>query len=73
MKLKLGKLTTLENLPKGSLFLHGNTIGFKSEYGDNNGRIDAYILGSGEFFWGGTNKPMVQRKLPVAELKLKIK
>ncbi len=71
MRLKKGKTTTLAELPKGSLFLCEGTVCLKSEYGDNNGRIDAYIVGSGEFFWGGTNTPSEQRKVVVTELKIK--
>src|SRR5690349_14193737 len=35
------------------LFLSDNeTLCLKTEYGSNEGRIDAYIVSSGEFFWG---------------------
>lgn len=43
---------TLLDCPVG-LFL--NSFGYvclKTEYGNNEGRIDAYIVDSGEFFWG---------------------
>ena len=71
MKIKIGELATLRELPKGSLFLHGETIGLKTEYSDNNGRIDAYIVGSGEFFWGGTDNPEDQSAVQVVSLKIK--
>jgi hypothetical protein len=29
-----------------------NELCLKTEYGNNEGRIDAYIVSSGEFFWG---------------------
>ena len=41
----------LEKCPIG-LFIYDGTLCLKTEYGDNNGRIDAYIVSSGEFFWG---------------------
>ena len=42
---------SLAECPIG-LFLHGNTLGLKTEYSNNEGRIDAYIVESGEFFCG---------------------
>lgn len=41
----------LVNCPIG-LFWCGDTLCLKTEYGNNEGRIDAYIVSSGEFFWG---------------------
>ena len=71
--IKRGK-TTLENLKKGCLFLSGTTLCLKSEYTysssttPSNGAIEAYIVGSGEMFWGGTNNAYDQRKLIVTEV-----
>jgi hypothetical protein len=42
---------TLLECPIG-LFWWGETLALKTEYGNNDGRIDAYIIESGEFFWG---------------------
>ena len=42
---------TLAECPIG-LFVAGGTLCLKTEYGTNEGRIDAYIVSSGEFFWG---------------------
>ena len=42
---------TLAECPIG-LFRCGDTLALKTEYGNNEGRIDAYIVESGEFFWG---------------------
>lgn len=42
---------TLAACPIG-LFMSGDTLCLKTEYGNNEGRIDAYIVSSGEFFWG---------------------
>ena len=45
-------------------FLHGSMLGFLSEYGDNNGRRDAYC-DTGEFFWAGTTSPRDQGNIDV--------
>lgn len=42
---------TLAACPIG-LFWCGGELCLKTEYGSNEGRIDAYIVSSGEFFWG---------------------
>jgi len=63
-------LVTLTDCPIG-LFRYGGELCLKTEYGSNEGRIDAYIVSSGEFFWGGTNTPAAQRKVmvePVSEI-----
>lgn len=46
----------LIDLPKGNLFLHGNnTIVLKTEYYRSNGYIECFIVGTGEFYYGGYN------------------
>lgn len=56
---------TLEDLPPGSLFIYQDTIGFKSEYHTNGGAVEAYIVGSGEFFWAGAETSAEQCLLRV--------
>ena len=56
--------TTLEECPIGLFMSHGELC-LKTEYGNNEGRIDAYIVSSGEFFWGGTSLIADQRKVMV--------
>jgi hypothetical protein len=47
-----GEKVTLSACPIG-LFLNAyGDLCLKTEYGNNEGRIDAYIVSSGEFFWG---------------------
>lgn len=70
MKLIKKNTCTLEDLPNGSLFLYGETLGLKSEYMTDNYAIEAYIVGSGEFFWGGMNKGKDQAKLVVTEVEV---
>lgn len=43
---------TLDECPPG-LFILGNCLGFKSEYRTEKGLTEAYVVASGEFFWGG--------------------
>jgi hypothetical protein len=74
MKLVLKNVTTLEKLPPGSLFmtLDMQCLGMKSEYRTEKGAIEAYIVDSGEFFWGGTGgDPAEQRKIEVIRIKVK--
>lgn len=55
---------TLEDCPVG-MFLSGPELCLKTEYRTSQGAIEAYIVSSGEFFWGGTNKADEQRKVIV--------
>lgn len=43
---------TLEECPIGLFLSEHNELCLKTEYGSNEGRIDAYIVSTGEFFWG---------------------
>lgn len=43
---------TLAECPVGLFRSSYGGLCLKTEYGDNEGRIDAYIVSSGEFFWG---------------------
>lgn len=45
---------TLAECPPG-LFIFNGGIGFKSEYSTPEGSPDAYVVSSGEYFWGGTS------------------
>jgi hypothetical protein len=74
MKLVLKNKTTLEDLPPGSLFmtLDMQCLGMKSEYHTEKGAVEAYIVGSGEFFWGGTGGDVAeQRNIEVVRVKVK--
>lgn len=42
----------LAECPVGLFLAADGELCLKTEYGDNNGRIDAYIVSSGEMFWG---------------------
>lgn len=45
------------------LFLSGSdNLCLKTEYGNNEGRIDAFIIGSGEFFWGAAPQTIASQR-----------
>lgn len=47
-----GEPTTLADCPIGLFKAATGMLCLKTEYGNNDGRIDAFIVDSGEFFWG---------------------
>lgn len=63
-------LVTLDECPPG-LFEFNGRLGFKSEYRTVTpstgaaGMPDAYVVESGEYFWGGTTHPQERAKLQV--------
>jgi hypothetical protein len=71
MKLLLGKKTTLYKLPKCSLFIFNETLCLKTEYRTEQGAIEAFIVGSGEMFWGGASTSLEQCKLKVIKVNAK--
>jgi hypothetical protein len=54
------------------LFRYGDTLALKTEYGNNEGRIDAYIVPSGEFFWGAHPQSIASQRAtlvrPITEI-----
>lgn len=49
-----GHQCTLAECPPGPFFFGPElTVGFKTEYGSDDGSPDAYCMESGEFFWAG--------------------
>ena len=66
-----GEKCTLEELPCGTLFAFGDDcIAVKSEYRCNNGLIEAFIIDSGEQFWGGAKTAKEQNALMVQPLEI---
>jgi hypothetical protein len=45
-------MISLAECPIGLFWTECGSLCLKTEYGNNEGRIDAYIVSSGEFFWG---------------------
>lgn len=64
-----GEKVTLDELPPGTLFAFGDDcIAIKSEYRCSNGLIEAFIIDSGEQFWGGAKTAKEQNALMVQPL-----
>ena len=65
----------LEDCPTG-LFLFGDCLGFMSEYAtikEEDGKTvgvqrDAYVVSSGEYFWGGVSDWRLRAKLQVTPI-----
>lgn len=57
---------TLADCPVGLFVPVGsNELCLKTEYGNNEGRIDAYIVASGEFFWGSQPQTVLNQRAQV--------
>lgn len=69
--MKLGKARRLESAPIG-LFLFGDELCLKTEYRTASGRIDAYIVSSGEAFCG-RQPQTVQNQLDTLVIPVKLK
>lgn len=66
-----GEKVTLDELPPGTIFAFGeDCIAVKSEYRCNNGLIEAFIIDSGEQFWGGVHTAEEQNALIVQPLEI---
>lgn len=63
MKLvEYGPAVTLADCPIGLFLDDGRQLCLKTEYGNNDGRIDAYIVSSGEFFWGSAPQTIASQR-----------
>lgn len=67
-------LVTLGDCPPGLFLFAGVCLGFKSEYRTASisrpgfSQSDAYVVASGEYFWGGTSDPEKRELLMVLPL-----
>lgn len=59
-----GPGVTLADCPIG-LFRCHDELCVKTEYGNNEGRINAYIVSSGEFFWGGHPQTIANQRAQI--------
>ncbi|HBB81970.1 MAG TPA: hypothetical protein DC031_01550 [Sulfitobacter sp.] len=59
----------LDECPPG-LFLAGDCLGFKSEYRNERGACEAYVVASGEFFWGGAESAKEREALVVTPVEI---
>lgn len=53
---------TLAECPIGLFKSDSGELCLKTEYGNNEGRIDAYIVSSGEFFWGAAPQTIASQR-----------
>jgi len=61
-----GEPVTLAQCPIG-LFECSGELCLKTEYGNNEGRIDAYIVSSGEFFWGAAPQTIANQRAQMVQ------
>lgn len=54
--------TTLAECPIGLFRAQSGELCLKTEYGGNDGRIDAYIVSSGEMFWGAAPQTVASQR-----------
>ena len=54
--------TTLAESPIGLFMSDSGEQCLKTEYGNNEGRIDAYIVSSGEMFWGAEPQTIASQR-----------
>lgn len=54
------------------LCVFGDTLVMRTEYTRDNGSIEAFVVGTGEAFWGGTSDPSVQRALQVTPVTARV-
>lgn len=59
--LEAGEPCAFVDCPPG-LFRYAGMLCFKSEYSSKAGQQDAYVIESGEYFWGGTNGDLSARR-----------
>jgi hypothetical protein len=70
-KIKKGKLKAFKDVEIGSLFMDKDTLALKTKY-STDGSEDAYIIGSGEYYWGGTTDRVKRDEIIVFEIKIKL-
>lgn len=56
-------ITPLVECPIGLFISESGEICLKTEYANSQGRIDAYIVSSGEFFWGDPPQTIASQRL----------
>ena len=64
-----GWFMALADCPAGLFFFDGELC-FKTEYSDKNG-AEAYVVASGEYFWGGTDNAEKRAALQVIPWRLR--
>jgi len=62
-----GPAVPLEDCPIGLFWTDGGELCLRTEYGNNEGRIDAYIVSSGEFFWGKSPQTIASQRAQMVQ------
>jgi len=70
MELEINKSISLEDCPIG-LFLYKDTLCLKTEYGNNEGWLDCYIVESGEYLIANCKTAKQFRDLKVYSITVK--
>ena len=55
-------MVTLAECPIGLFKSEDGELCLKTEYGNNDGRIDAFIVSSGEYFWGAAPQTIASQR-----------
>jgi hypothetical protein len=58
----MNPLMSLADCPIGLFVSDDGELCLKTEYGNNEGRIDAYIVSTGEFFWGAPPQTIINQR-----------
>lgn len=56
---------TLADCPIGLFIAESGELCLKTEYGNNEGRIDAYIVSTGEMFWGAAPQTIANQRAQI--------
>jgi hypothetical protein len=60
-----GPTVSLASCPVGLFVSESGALCLKTEYREKNGAISAFLVSTGEAFWGGTSDPDKQQQLQV--------
>lgn len=64
----MAKKMMLRDVPPGLLFQWGEVLAFKTEYGDNDGNLFCYLVGSGERLSRGNKTPQEMQETMVTPI-----
>lgn len=76
MQYEMHEAVTLGEMEPGLFLFGGNCMGLKSEYKTESlsypgfWQSDAYVVASGEYFWGGETNPIARERLTVIPIEL---
>lgn len=62
-----GMAVPLEECPIGLFMSASGELCLRTEYGNNDGRIDCYIVSTGEFFWGAAPQTIASQRKQIVQ------